>query len=185
MQDDTQKFIKLFLAGNREVLQRIYAKNFSGIKKYILKNNGTQTEALDIFQDALMILYSGLKKGELQINSFDSYLFFTCKNLWIKKVKKNKVTDTDLNTLVSEEVASSSFESKEKQWELFDEKMKLLQKDCFTILKLMLQKVPYNLIYKKLKLPNENAARQKVFKCKKKLFKLIKEDSRYNDLKDV
>ncbi|WP_299119482.1 sigma-70 family RNA polymerase sigma factor [uncultured Tenacibaculum sp.] len=185
MTDENQNFIKLFIEGKQEVLEKIYAKNFTGVKKYILKNNGTKSDALDIFQEALLILYSGLKSGNLKIIAFDSYLFFTCKNLWIKKVTKNKVTETDLTTLISNDIEDNTFELKERQWELFEEKFNLLKDDCITILKLMLQKTPYESIFKKLNLPNENAARQKVFKCKKKLFKMIQSDKRYYDLKDI
>lgn len=185
MTDENQNFIKLFIEGKQQVLEKIYAKNFIGVEKYILKNKGTKTDALDIFQEALLILYTGLKNGDLKIIAFDSYLFFTCKNLWIKKVTKNKVTENDLSTLVSDEVNINTFEIKERQWILFEEKFNLLKEDCSAILKLILQKTPYEAVFKKLNLPNENAARQKVFKCKKKLFKMIKNDKRYNDLKDI
>ncbi len=179
-----EDIIRKFLNGDPAFLQQLYAKNYYGVEAYVLKNSGTKDQAKDIFQHGLLVLYTLLKKDKLQISSFDNYLFSVCKNLWIKQSSKKIVTKRPLETLVDESPDLASFHIEQLQWNLFKEKYELLKEACKTIIKMTLANISYAEISKKLKFPNENAARQKAFRCKTKLFKMIKSDSRFNNLKN-
>ena len=50
------------LAGNEATaIETIYRENFGMIQSYILKNNGIQEDARDIFQEAMIVLYEKAK----------------------------------------------------------------------------------------------------------------------------
>ncbi|WP_298423190.1 RNA polymerase subunit sigma [uncultured Kordia sp.] len=176
--------IHKFLNGDAAFLKQLYAKNYYGVETYILKNSGTKDNAKDIFQHGLLVLYTLLKKDKLQVSSFDNYLFSVCKNLWIKQSSQNSVTKLPLQTLVDESPDLASFHVEQLQWSLYKEKYELLKETCKSIIKMTLANISYAEISKKLKYPNENAARQKAFRCKTKLFKMIKSDSRFKNLKN-
>ena len=85
-------------------------------------------------------------------NPTDKYIENVSK--WTGIDPNQKLTESDLSTLVSDEVNTNTFEIKERQWKLFEEKFNLLKEDCSAILKLILQKTPYESIFKKLNFMN-------------------------------
>ncbi|OUR98137.1 hypothetical protein A9Q86_13840 [Flavobacteriales bacterium 33_180_T64] len=176
-------FIRQFLEGNPKALDHIYNNNFQYVEYYITSRNGSLKDAEDIFHNALIILYVKLKAEKIEIQSFDNYLFTVCKNLWKKEKSKKKVTNIETYPLVSEELDLASFYLEHSQWELYKEKYELLSKQCKDILKMVFEKKSYETIVKTFSYASQTVARQRVFKCKKKLTQLIKEDSRYSKLK--
>ncbi|WP_298516871.1 sigma-70 family RNA polymerase sigma factor [uncultured Kordia sp.] len=181
---ENEVIIRKFLQGESDFLKQLYAKNYFGVEAYVLKNSGTKEQARDIFQQGLLVLYTLLKKEKIQISSFDNYLFSVCKNLWIKQSSQNSVTKLTSEALVDEPFDLASFHIEQLQWNLYTEKLESLKEMCKTIIKLTLAKVSYAEISKRLKFPNENAARQKTFRCKTKLFKMIQSDPRFKKLKN-
>ncbi|EDP94409.1 sigma-70 family RNA polymerase sigma factor [Kordia algicida OT-1] len=181
---ENEDCIRKFIDGDAAFLKQLYAKNYFGVEAYILKNSGTKEQARDVFQHGLLVLYTLLKKEKLQISNFDNYLFTVCKNFWIKQSSQNSVTKLNTVTLVDESPDLASFHIEQLQWNLFKEKLESLKETCKTIIKLTLAKVSYAEISKKLKFSNENAARQKAFRCKTKLFKMIQADVRFKKLKN-
>lgn len=176
-------FIRQFLEGNPKALDHIYNTCFKYVCNYITSRDGTIKDAEDVFHNALIILYVKLKSEKIKIQSFDNYLFTVCKNLWKRENSKKKVTNTIVFPLVSEELNLASFYLEHKQWELYKEKYELLTKQCKEILKMVFEKSSYESIVKRFSYSSQTVARQRVFKCKKKLTQLIKEDSRYSNFK--
>ena len=73
----------------------------------------------------------------------------------------------------------------QKRYELFKEKLNLISENCKKILALYFAKTSYADIVKIGEYNSETVARQRVFKCKKKLTDLIKADDRFKNLKEL
>ena len=61
----------------------------------VRKNNGTQDDALDIFQEGVIVLWANIREGKFEIREnakIGSYLYALCKNIWISKIRKRKHT---------------------------------------------------------------------------------------------
>jgi RNA polymerase sigma factor (sigma-70 family) len=190
MINDNSFYLKALLDSDSKKIQSIYEKNFPKVKNFILQNKGQQEDAEDIFQKALMQLAIRYQKEKFVIKtSFDGYLFTVCKNLWRRELNKhkNKVTNNQIIELADknegEDLALSILE--QKRQELFTEMLALISANCNKILKLFFAKTPYSIIVTKMQYNSETVARQRVFKCKKKLTELIKKDKRYNSLKEL
>lgn len=86
------KIIELVKSGKQEKAFRLLYKFYPKVEKHICINSGSKSEALDIFQDALIILYRKISDGNSD-NSFscDGYLINTCKLLWSNELRKKKV----------------------------------------------------------------------------------------------
>jgi len=57
-------------------LTHMYSKLFPVIKSYIHKNNGTDEDAADIFQDAMIVFYEKVRLDQFQLNSsIRTYLY--------------------------------------------------------------------------------------------------------------
>ena len=61
------------------------------IRYFISKNNGSEEDAKDIFQDALFILIDKISSDDfiLQV-TLSTYLFAICKNLWLMVLDRQK-----------------------------------------------------------------------------------------------
>lgn len=176
-------FIDGLTNGNEKVLENTYAQFFPKVKAFVLKNKGTTKDAEDVFHNALIQLYIRLKKRELTIaTSFEAYLFTTCKNLWRRELNKNRVTKKDVSTLEYKEKDQVFALLEQEKWELYIEKFQLLSENCQKILTLLFNKTSYEDIIKTFSYSSKLVARQRVFKCKAKLTKLIQEDERFSKL---
>ncbi len=180
--------LKELATGNKEVIQKLYTTSFPKIASYIQKNTGDRTDAEDIFQKALLQLIGRYKVKSFVIeSSLEAYLFGACRNLWRRELKKQKrmVTKEDTIELVGEEDDMTMAVLEQEKWELFQEKLKEISDNCKQLLQLFFQKIPYKEIVEKLDYSSDNVVRQRIFNCKSQLTKLIKNDPRYNSIKDL
>lgn len=176
-------FVRQFLEGNAALLNDIYKNSFKYVLHYITSRDGSKKDAEDVFHNALLLIYVKLKEEKITIQSFDNYLFTVCKNLWKRENVKHRVTKNNTIPLVSEELDKAAFYLEHNQWELYKEKYELLTKQCKDILNMVFEKKSYSEIVSKYSYASQTVARQRVFKCKSRLAKLIKEDFRFSKLK--
>ena len=110
-----------------KAFRRLY-KYFPKFEKHILINSGSKEEALDIFQDALIILYQ--KVQTLDANSpikIDGFLVNTCKLLWSNELRKKKVRSGSDAGLANLEFTDEIQEQLEKE-EKFQEKRTVIMR---------------------------------------------------------
>lgn len=172
--------------GDEKIIKAIYRSMFPKVRHFVLKNEGEQQDAEEVFQNALYQLSIRLKLSDIEIKlSFEAYLFTVCKNLWRKELnsKKRWVRNEEVIALKSEENYHSEAIINQERWDLFEEKLELLSPNCKELLKDYFKKVSYDLIVKKFNYASENVAFQRIFKCKKRLGDLIKKDGNYEKLK--
>ena len=67
-----------------------YLYRFSGrVKKYVIENNGTKDDALDIFQEALVIFCQKVNDRNFTLTSKpETFLYGIAKNLWRNESRK-------------------------------------------------------------------------------------------------
>ncbi|WP_299767101.1 sigma-70 family RNA polymerase sigma factor [uncultured Dokdonia sp.] len=179
-------FLEGLRTGDEDIIKAIYIAMFPKVRHFVLKNEGTQQDTDEVFQNALYQLSVRLKVSEIEIkSSFEAYLFTVCKNLWRKELnsKKRWVRNEEVIALKSEESNHSEAIIAQERWDLFEEKLELLSPNCKDLLKDYFKKVSYDRIVKKFKYASENVAFQRIFKCKKRLGDLIMKDSNYAKLK--
>ena len=82
-------------------LENAYARNLPWCISYILKNNGTEQEAKDLFQDSLSVAWMKLHSGTFEggENEFHAYLKQICRFKWMDQIKlKKKVPLLDITS---------------------------------------------------------------------------------------
>lgn len=181
-------FLNALVKGDSKTISKIYKTTFLLVKKFILQNRGSEQDAEDIFQKALLQITVRYKREKFQItSSFEAYLFTVCKNLWRRELNKNKkrVTNSEILEHISESVDSSLALIEQKRQELFVEKLNEISGNCKKILSMFFAKTSYAEIVENTEYTSESVVRQRVFKCKKKLTDLIKKDARFNSLKEL
>lgn len=185
--EDNYLLVKYIQEGNSKGIEQIYQQFFPGIRYFILRNNGTEQDALDIFHDAIMAVYLKTKDPTFTLtSSFYTYFYTICRNLWYKQLRKNS---RDRGTIIEdmvyteEDTIHNLLVDFEKE-SLFWEKFKLLQEDCRKLLSLFFEGKSMEDITSILGMSSANYTKKKKFKCKEKFVHLIEEDERYNELRN-
>lgn len=157
--------------GDESALDFLYTKHYRMMVRMVIKNSGTEEEAKDIFQDALIVFWKKAASGELVMTSkISTFLYSICKNLWRKELDRKK-------RLSNEEVEKGELPQDDKL-----ERIQLVQK-CIGKLGESCQKILQYYYFEKfsmekiaalMNLANADTAKTKKYKCKKELEKLMK-----------
>lgn len=98
------QLLKALAAGDREVTGELYRRNYPIVKGWIVKNGGSEADCADIFQEALVVLFSKVQDEEFTLtSSIGTYLFAISKHFWYKKLERQgrnpSILWEDTNTL--------------------------------------------------------------------------------------
>jgi len=65
-------------------------ENFPVILRMVQQNNGSDDDAKDLFQEAMIILYEKVQQGDFDLYSkLKTFLYAVCRRLWQKKLQGN------------------------------------------------------------------------------------------------
>ncbi|MBD3637793.1 MAG: sigma-70 family RNA polymerase sigma factor [Crocinitomicaceae bacterium] len=151
-----------------KAFRRLY-KYYPKVEKHILINSGSKEEALDIFQDALVILYQ--KVQNMSADSpikIDGFLINTCKLLWSNELRKKKVRtgdDSGLGRLEFKDEIEEQME-KEEKFKIIEDVLQKLGEKCKKILEMFYFKsFSMENIAKKIGYKTVKSAKVQKYKC--------------------
>jgi len=175
-----EELIKGIRNHDSDVLRYIYKKYFETVKNFVRKNNGSDDDAQDIFQESIIILFKKIEENSLELTcSLGTFLFSICRLLWLKQLEKRRIrnedasADDDLEELLG--ASGSNFELND-EYKLYQEHFSRLPKDCQRVLRLFLEKVPLKEVADIMGYKSEQYAKKRKLECKEKLIESIKND---------
>ncbi len=167
--------------GDEKALEFLYKKYYRMMTKLVITNSGTEEEARDVYQDALVVFWQKATSGNLVLTSkISTYIYSICQNLWRKELDRkkrlsNEEKDTavtmDLDTAEKEKIIARCID------QLGDTCKKVLMYYYFD--ELSMQDIA-----EKLGFANTDTAKTKKYKCKKKLDDLVKAQYSEQDFLD-
>ncbi len=90
----SEQELEVFRAvGNNDkaAIEAVYKENYSLIQHFVISNNGSEDDARDVFQEAMMVLYEKSKLPEFELTcQIRTYLYSVCRRLWLKKLQQNR-----------------------------------------------------------------------------------------------
>jgi RNA polymerase sigma factor (sigma-70 family) len=104
-----QRFVEGLVQNSGPVVKEIYDRFAGKVRNYILQNSGSEDDAADIFQEALIDIYQQARNKGLQLTCpFEAFLLLVCKRKWLNKLKKSSTirvtTDPEVLSNVGEDV---------------------------------------------------------------------------------
>jgi len=169
-------------------IAQLYDLLFPKVNHFINTNNGTRHDAEDIFQTVILQISARIKADRFQTEApFDAYILQACKFQWFKEIKRRKKKDWVTNPLEdavisrNEDLAKSTVDS--ERYDLFTKSISLLSGNCKIILQLFFENKSGKEIMEIMDYGSETTVRQRIFKCKKKLFSLIQSNELFQELK--
>lgn len=185
-----QQYIEALLQNNTSLLDEVYRRYAGKIKAMVLQNNGTESDAADLFQEALVSLYQkAAHNGFILTCPLDAFLYLICRNRWINELKKRKgtkvtFTDTEGYSQLKDEHLQQADELavKKKRLSLLEEKIKMLGENCRKLLELSWAGRSMDEVAAMLGL-SYGYARKKKSECLGRLTELVQASPDYKNLK--
>jgi len=178
------KIIDLIKSNRQEKAFKQLYKFYPKTEKYICINSGSKAEALDVFQDALIILFRKIS-NEIFDNSIscEGYLVNTCKLLWSNELRKKKVRIGDekgLSKLEDEDEIQVQIE-KENQFKTIENVLLKLGEKCRSILEqFYFKSLSMESIAKKFGFNTVDAAKVQKYRCLETARKMALENEMSN-----
>lgn len=174
------------LAQDQATIARIYTDFAPRIEAMVLQNNGSKEDARDVFQEGLLVFWRKANDPAFKLtSSFYTYLYGVCYFVWQRNRKKranNTVTIPATEGLIDGDDIQSAIEEGERN-QLYKHHFSLLGEECRLLLKLFFQGLSMENIAVKLNIENAHAARNRKYRCQKKLENSILNDPRYSEIR--
>jgi RNA polymerase sigma factor (sigma-70 family) len=142
-----QQLLAALAQGEREATEQIYRQNYRIINGWLLKNGGSATDADDLFQEAMVVLFSKAQSEEFRLTcSVGTYLFAISKHLWYKKLQRKSKDpialldntgndDEENDSGIAYEEDIDAHEEREAHYNQLDEALEQIGEPCRSILK--------------------------------------------------
>ncbi|MCC6462367.1 MAG: sigma-70 family RNA polymerase sigma factor [Saprospiraceae bacterium] len=167
------------------VLSAVYQVFRPRVLALIRNLGGTEHEALDILQEAIVAVFINVQKQEFAFtNGFNAYFHGICQNLWLKKFRdKSRQTHIGSDALDALKMAAdvqADGEYAERQ-AFFMKKFKSLAEGCRELLRLSVieEKKPEEIV-EQLGLGSLNYFYKRKSTCKDKLEALVRTDPNFD-----
>ena len=181
-----QELLDLIRQGDEEALKYLYRQNYSMVRKYVIDNSGTLDDVDDILQDGVIAFWKNVSKSEFELKvKMSTYFMSIVKNLWLKKLRKNKkqvvMDDGQFNK------AAGSVEmnpGKKLDLKIIRNLLDELGDTCNELLGLFYFEQMDNLsIAERMDFSNPNVVKAKKYQCLKKLKVIFNERYKVSDFK--
>jgi len=172
---------------DNKVLSFIYKEIFPAVRFYVISNSGNQDDAKDVFQESIIIAYKQISENSIDIQtSFDAYLYGMARLIWLKILRNRKIHEKNIPEIIesgSNENPAEKLIDDELEMRLFRKHFLKLGEECQRVLKMTFDNIPYDKIAGEMGYKSEKIVRNKKYKCKEALIKMIKEDPDYKEFK--
>lgn len=184
MKVSDQEILSAIVQGDpRGVVGSLYNQEFPKLERFILRNSGSKEDAKDVFQEALMALFTHVKLGKFDCRyEIGAFLYVVACNRWRKRNKNKQefmgVEESSLTTYSENSTYEAVFSSdtKEVVRNLFDQ----IGENCKKILQLsVFNNYSLKEIAAELGYDSEDTVKTRRYKCKMKLMQIIKENPNY------
>ncbi len=167
--------------GDEKALEFLYKKYYRMMTKMVITNSGTEEEARDIYQDALIVFWQKATSGNLVMTSkISTYIYSICQNLWRKELDRKKRLSNESH----DGAVFIDTESAERE-KIIARCINQLGETCKKVLMYYyFEEMSMQDIADKLGFANTDTAKTKKYKCKKKLDELVKAQYSEHDFLD-
>lgn len=175
-----QEIIDGVSKGDSRAINRIYKSYFPSISRMIVNNNGSEDEAKDIFQEAVMVLYDKITQQKFELSSkLGTFLYAVSRRLWLKQLtRKGSVASTadisDFEDFLRVEDDLERHDEIEQRFDHMNIALSQLGEPCQTLLKdFYIANMSMQDIRDKFGYTNTDNAKTQKYKCLQRLKKIF------------
>lgn len=177
-----EEIVEEIRGGNQEALVYLYQNNFSPVRNYILKNNGTLEDVDDVLQEAVIVVWQNASQRTFTLTSkLNTYVYAIAKNVWLKQLNRDKRMDP-LDELHYDTHVADEPRNHKMDLDIVAEYLGKLGDTCREVLQLFyFDGLDMNAIAERLNFSNADTAKSKKYQCFKRLEQMIKENFSRSD----
>ncbi len=182
-----EEIVSGILRNDITVLEYFYSEHYRSVRHYVISNSGTEEDAKDIFQEALVVFYRKLKDPAFTLTSSSgTFIYAIAKLMWLKELsvkarRKLDVADS-LDAIFDSDDNILELIEQNERLRLYREKFEELSDDCKRVLHLFLNNIPIREITRLMGYSSEQHTKNRRFRCKKSLMQKIRNSSDYKEL---
>lgn len=181
LQMDEKEIFERIQKGDEKALEFIYKKYYRMMTKLVITNSGTEEEARDVYQDALVVFWQKARSGNLVLTAkMSTFIYSICQNLWRKELDRKK----RLSNEEKDSPQSMDLDSEERN-KIIGQCLNQLGETCRKVLMYYyFDEMSMQEIADKLGFANTDTAKTKKYKCKQKLDEIVKAQYSERDFLD-
>lgn len=166
---------------NDVALQELYKTHYPMIVHLVCSNSGTEQEAKDIYQEAVMAFYERVQQPAFTLTcKIKTYLYAVCRRLWLKKLHEKKRfngTIEEAESFLGVEDEVTTIYEKERRLKRVGSSLSGLGEPCRSIIEdFYINNSSMEEISIKFGYTNADNAKNQKYKCLQRLKKLFFED---------
>jgi RNA polymerase sigma factor (sigma-70 family) len=166
------------LNNSDSVLKRLYLAYFPMVLQLVINNSGNEDDAKDVYQEAIIVLYNKVKRGDFELSSkLKTFIYSICRRLWLKRLKQmnrygGDIKDFEEYLPVEDDV--EKHQDRDIQLNKMADALKLLGEPCKTIMEdFYMHSKSMQEICERFGYTNADNAKTQKYKCLQRLKKLF------------
>lgn len=168
---------------NEAALGELYKTHYPMVVNLICTNSGTEQEAKDIYQEAVIAFYERAQEPEFVLTcKIKTYLYAVCRRLWLKRLAEKKrftISIPETETFEGVEAEVNGAEERELDFKRMGESLHALGEPCRSILlDFYIHDFSMEIISEKFGYTSADNAKNQKYKCLQRLKKLFFGDQR-------
>jgi RNA polymerase sigma factor (sigma-70 family) len=167
---------------DNSVLRVLYKRHYPMIVNLVCTNSGTEQEAKDVFQEAMIAFYERVGDPAFSLTcKIKTYLYAVCRRLWLKRLSEKKRTSVpiaEVESFAGIEEEMVSIEAGELQMKRMEDALGSLGEPCRAIIEdFYMRDLSMEMISEKFGYTNADNAKNQKYKCLQRLKKLFFKES--------
>lgn len=169
---------------NEVALRELYKTHYQMIVNLICTNSGSEQEAKDVYQEAVMAFYERVQQADFVLTcKIKTFLYAVCRRLWLKRLAEKKrfhgnIEESETFLTLDEEMVD--VEDKEQRFGQMRNALEGLGEPCRSIIEdFYIRDLSMEAIREKFGYTNADNAKNQKYKCLQRLKKLFFE--KYKD----
>lgn len=163
---------------NEAALRRVYAAHYPMILNMVVTNSGTETEAKDVYQEAIIAFYERLQQADFSLTcKIKTYLYAVCRRIWLKRLSEKRkapvrLDEAEVFPKIDDEM--NILDENDAQFEQMKKSLSALGEPCATIIQdFYVSNLSMEEIRDKFGYTNADNAKNQKYKCMQRLKKLF------------
>lgn len=173
---------------DKNIIRYVYEIAYFHIEQLVTGSFGSDEDAQDVFQEAMMVLYMNSAKPEFELkSSFTTYLYGIAKNIWYSRLREQRLNtdeDVEFDLIIKEEPDYYELNERLEKWKLFKDYFDTLSMSCKQVLTLVFNGISIDQITKLMGYSGYQFTTTRIYKCKMKLIKRIKRNPKFKELEN-
>ena len=169
--------------GSDDALTQLYRLYFPMVLRFVTVDSGSEDEAEDVYQEALIVLYEKVRSGWFDLHcQLKTYIYSVSRRLWLKQLAyKSRFVVNDTETPAADSAAVGQLgddltdhEERDRQFDLMADSLDRLGEPCRTLLEdFYIRHLSMQALTEKFGYTNADNAKTQKYKCLMRLKRLF------------